>query len=448
MKTKKITLLFLLLLSVFVLPAQLENVRIETYYVSDANDATDTTGSVLPVNSTTYRVYIDMEPGCKLLKLFGDAEHELMFSGDSTFYNHTLEGQSHARFFNIARFGESTLALDTWLTLGQTSLSKPSGKTYFGTPKSLDRNGSIVGGVNNDGGSVPIDGGLLKNSAVAAGIPLTTADGLDTMSLIPVSSFEGGIVDLDGNDSTIFGSLVKKNSFVSKNAYLQSNGVMGVNRDSNLVLVAQLTTKGKISFALNVEILDKNGTTIHRYVAKNGADSTADNVHQRAFLNYPIPCGCTDPNYAEYSASFGCKDNSACKTYLVVGCGDSLACNYDAKVKVHVPILCCYPGLCGNRDIVEVCPKLAIGELNESVLFELFPNPVEEELLVKVKANALAPLNYLVYNGFGQLLLESNSGGSLIDKFETLDVSDLTAGLYFLRISAGKLYSTKKFVKH
>ena len=62
-----------ILSSIFVLSgvsafAQLERVYIEKYYVSDANDATDTTGGILPAGSTTYRVYVDMAyPGsvCK-----------------------------------------------------------------------------------------------------------------------------------------------------------------------------------------------------------------------------------------------------------------------------------------------------------------------------------------------------------------------------------------------
>ena len=136
-----------------------------------------------------------MAKGCKLKKIYSDANHELKISGDSTFYNHTTEGQTFGRNFNINRYGEGVTALDSWLTLGQVSLSKPSGKTYFGVLKSQDRNGSLVGGANNDGGSEMIAEGLLINNDAVAGIPLTSFDGLDTMAVLPNTWIENGFDD-------------------------------------------------------------------------------------------------------------------------------------------------------------------------------------------------------------------------------------------------------------
>ena len=44
----------------------LENIIVEKYYVSDANDTTqNSTGGVLPIGSVTYRIYADMLPGFK-----------------------------------------------------------------------------------------------------------------------------------------------------------------------------------------------------------------------------------------------------------------------------------------------------------------------------------------------------------------------------------------------
>ena len=76
---RKIHLLLLLICSLFYLRAnaQLEKVIVETYYVSDSLDATDTTGGGLEAGSTTYRVYIDLAPNCKLQKIYGDANHAL-----------------------------------------------------------------------------------------------------------------------------------------------------------------------------------------------------------------------------------------------------------------------------------------------------------------------------------------------------------------------------------
>ncbi len=446
-KKNSLLFLFFFFLFGFSLQAQLENVIIETYYISDANDASDTTGSVVPVHSTTYRIYIDMEPGCKLRKVYGNNNHEFSISGDSVFYNHTLEGQTFARNFNVARLGESTVALDSWLTLGQTSLSKPTGKTYFGTLKSLDRNGSIIGGSHNDGGSKPAEDGLLINNDAAAGIALTLSDGMDTMAVIPNGYYENGVADQFGNDSTIFGSLKKGSIFSSKQFAMQNSGVMGVNRDSNQVLIAQLTTKGKISFALNVEIEDKNGS-VFSYVAKNGADSLAEGIIQKPFLNFPIPCGCTDPDYYEFSDAYGCSDSTACQTKLVAGCTDSMACNFDSKANISISSFCCYPGSCSARDISTVCPKLELKELNSPELFDLFPNPAEDQLTVKTFSSTGKEIKFSIYNAYGQLILEKNIGMIQTGSIQQIDVSALPGGLYLFCMSADKNYSTIKFIKN
>jgi hypothetical protein len=426
--------------------AQLENVIIEKYYISDNKDATDTNGSVLSANSTTYRIYIDMKEGSKLKKLYGNANHELIISGDSTFYNHSTEGQSFGRNFSISRYGEGVTALDSWLTLGQVSLFKPNGKTYFGVPKNQDRNGSLIGGVNNDGGSEMIAEGLLNNSDPSAGIPLTSFDGLDTMTVLPSSWLENGFDDGFGNDTTIFGSVKKGNEFKSNDALIQNSGVMGVNRDSNQVLIAQLTTKGNIYFSLNVEIENAEGNTL-LYVAKNGADSLDANVFQKAFLNYPIPCGCLDKNYLEYSSSFGCSNPSACKTQLVLGCMDSKACNFDPNVNFSVPSFCCYPGLCGNRDISVVCPSLAIDDLY-TLLFELYPNPAQDLLTIKNISIEDEIKSYSVFDSSGRLLFKKDLDKMAINNAFQVDISFLSNGFYTLQLSTENKHNIRKFIKN
>lgn len=69
---KHLLCVFTLVLLTICLPlratAQIEKVTVERYYVSDANDATDTFGGYLEPGSVTYRVYIDLLPGCVLKK--------------------------------------------------------------------------------------------------------------------------------------------------------------------------------------------------------------------------------------------------------------------------------------------------------------------------------------------------------------------------------------------
>jgi hypothetical protein len=345
MKYMRYLLLFFILAAFqFTGFSQLEKVIVEKYYISDANDATDTLGGGLAVGSTTYRIYVDLAPGSVLKKIYGDANHPFSIQSTASFFNHKSDGQTFAKDFIKNRYLEGTVALDTWLTLGQTTKTQ-SGKTYVGVLKSQDVDGSFIGGVNNDGGSEMISTGLLLNNDVNAGIPLTQADGMDTLVNIPSSWSHFGLLDFSsGNDSTMFGSLQSNLGFVSNNFYLVSSGIKGLIPDSNQILVAQLTTTGELSFNMNIEVdVLVNGViqTIF-YVSSN--DTILSGEEYNPYMTYPTTCGCNNTSYLEYNPNATCLEPGACITPIVIGCMDTLACNYDDAVNVSIPNLCCYPG--------------------------------------------------------------------------------------------------------
>jgi hypothetical protein len=279
--------------------SQIEKVRLETYYISNEDDATDTIGGSLESGNTTYRLFIDLQPGSKLLAIYGDEDHPLRFSSTTPFFNHREEGITFGKDVNRNRYEIGTVALDTYITLGQCSKPFSQG-AYFGIPKEGDQDGSVIGGVNNDGGSQEIAAGLLTNANPQMGIPITMADGLTFKKELPDSWIEIGFKDLLTDlDTTIFS--LNKTSFSSSNALLRNSGVTGVDPDQNEVLIAQLTTKGDISFEINLEIeILKNGNyqTV-KYVAQNS--SLKEDEIFEPLLNYPYTCGCTDPHYLEAS---------------------------------------------------------------------------------------------------------------------------------------------------
>ncbi|MCX6200240.1 MAG: T9SS type A sorting domain-containing protein [Bacteroidetes bacterium] len=424
--------------------AQIERVLVETYYVSDANDATDTTGGLLQIGSKTYRVYIDLLPGSKLKKIYGDANHALKFSSTASFFNNKEDGQSFGKDFSKTRYKNNTVALDTWLTLGQ--VTKTGAKTYFGVLKTNDRDGSFVGGVNNDGGSSAIAGGLLTNGAAAAGIPLTTNDGIDTMTTLPSNWGSSGIIDIiSGEDSTIFGSLKSGSEFISNNVSLQNSGVSGVLSQSNDVLIAQLTTAGEISFELNIEVIDSNGN-MKKYVAN--ADTLLTNEFVFPNLKYPPACGCNDPNYLEYNANYACGNSDSCRTLIVFGCTDPMACNYNPNANFPVPSLCCYPGACNDLDISLVCPHLSTNELDEENMFGLYPNPAEDFLTIEIYSASLKGIMYEIYDYLGRKILEKSSNDFEAESKVEVNVSALDEGLYLLRITTETSAAAKMFVKN
>lgn len=436
-------LLFILLINCFTfhfLSAQLEGVRVETYYVSDANDATDTLGGMLEVGTTTYRIYMDLVTGSRLLKIYGDENHSLSFSSTEPFFNHREDGETFGKDINKNRYEDGTIALDTWLTIGQASRPFASG-AYMGVPKEKDTDGSIVGGENNDGGSAEIPEGLLTNNAPDAGIALTEADGI----MLVDQALPDGWVDIDfinplsGEDTTIFGSDTIT-EFTSNSASFFNSGTTGVFPDENEVLVAQLTTKGELSFTINVEVeFEEDGETkTIKYVSNEAMVMNGEEFNP--LLSFPWTCGCKDPDFLEASPSFACEDNSLCLTPVVYGCLDSLACNYDEAANFNIEDLCCYVGYCNDRDISVVCPDLPEFRLKPTEhSIQIYPNPTEGIFYTTLDFPYENAIPFSIFDAYGRQRWHS----ALRDINQEVDISFLERGIYYVRFLVDDTILTK-----
>ncbi|MBK8500685.1 MAG: hypothetical protein IPL52_18140 [Flavobacteriales bacterium] len=188
---------------------QIENMIVETYYVSDANDATDTIGGGLAEGSRTYRVFLDLGPDCALRAIYGSDGHPLVVQSTALLFNHLDRGRNYGHEVNNGALDEGTAALDGWLSMGAASNQR------FGIEKELDPDGSIVGGANNDGGSAAIAGGLLINSTPAMGYALTSRDGLVPLNggaALPPSFIQNG-----DDPSAAFKDSILVSAFTSTN---------------------------------------------------------------------------------------------------------------------------------------------------------------------------------------------------------------------------------------
>jgi hypothetical protein len=442
------TRLFLLILSAMLFStagkAQIEKVIVETYYVSDANDSTDTTnGRNIPVGSKTYRVYIDLAPGYKLKRIFGTTAHPLKITSTADFYNN-IDRPTEYFGYQIKRnhFNSNpTLALDSWLTLGIAAIFGTA-NNYSGVIKTQDTDNSTW--LNNTGGTAAIPGGILKNNDASAGPPISTNDGYMTYSGTLSTWFDNGFKN-GTVDTTVFGSVNTGSQFISTTAFLQqNNGVMGQNPDSNQVLIAQLTTLGTLTMELNVDVVDSTGA-VTTYVASNPAGSEV----LSPFLTYPTVCGCTDTRYVEYSSTYACSNPSACITLNRFGCTDSMACNYDPSANKLLPNFCCYPGYCNDRDISLVCPDLSPYKIKKNWVKDIYPNPVDNMLNIGlIYTSDPMEISYIIYDAYGNAIREQSLGVMAGNSVINADVSDLSAGLYVFRVIAGGNSTTKKFIKN
>jgi hypothetical protein len=223
----------------------LENILVEKYYISNADDIT-ATGGILHSGSITYRIYADMLPGYKFQAAYGIPGHELRIATSTSFFN--SEGKSYTPYYSKADAKNNTIMLDSWLSVGAAS------KGNFGVLKSEDNGVETIVNAN----------GLLQNDNPEAGIPVKTQDGFMAGSPEDVT-----IVGLSSADLSVFGSVngAGKLFATSNGAWASLNGSVGPTAE-NRVLIAQVTTDVDFSFELNIQIGTPNHG-VQNYVARN-----------------------------------------------------------------------------------------------------------------------------------------------------------------------------------
>src|SRR5687767_2568245 len=252
---KKLLLSFsLILLSIFSYAQGLECVEVEVYYISDANDsvgndAISAAHGTLPVGSVTYRVYANLLQGYNFQAAYGVPGHELRLETTTLFFNNEDRGAPSPTYTKTqARL--NSVMLDTWLSVGAGC----SG--WHGILKSTDDTAANV--VNTDG--------LLQNADPAAGIPLTSRDGLLLTATPPLGvTFVGFTAPETGViDNTTMGGLIS----TINASWAALGGSKGPDTVDNRVLIGQFTTKGIFSFKLNIQIGTPSGG-VENYVAEN-----------------------------------------------------------------------------------------------------------------------------------------------------------------------------------
>ena len=220
-------------------PSGFEGLIVERYYVADANDAADTDGGEgLTPGAVTYRVFADLKQGYQLISVGGFTNHPLTISSSTSFFNNDDRGESWGRDIPAQHLNKNTVAIDTWLTAGAAST------LHWGVPKADDTDGSVVGGVNNNGGSGSVPGGLLVNSTPEMGAALTVADGLLLAGTPPGIVFVGTAPDFLESGGG--------NSYSNDNFAWGVLGNIASPDTANRILLGQFTTDGELDLCFNL----------------------------------------------------------------------------------------------------------------------------------------------------------------------------------------------------
>ena len=242
----------------------LQGIVVEKYYQADANDVANAVANSavtpLTTNSVTYRVYVDMAAGYKFNSLFGNAAHNLTVNTTTGFYNDPSYGTAlNPGTISGTNIRKNTAMIDSWFTTGGAAGTKA------GVLKSEDTDGTVGHATgllaNNPGGCFGLS--IMGTSGQDGFLPSS-----GTTYIVPNGLGLGTALDV--LDQTNGGSIVLTNGSIAA-----LGGVQGPT-SSNMVLVAQFTTNGQLSFALNLQIQNIATGVAENYVSSSptGAELT------------------------------------------------------------------------------------------------------------------------------------------------------------------------------
>lgn len=107
----------------------------------------------------------------------------------------------------------------------------------------------------------------------------------------------------------------------------------------------------------------------------------------------------------------------------------------DTNANWSVPITYGFDMMVGIEDIAGL----------ESVL--IFPNPTQDQLNIRVETNSQLRLDVEILNQHGQAVRVYQNGLSSMNGQLSMDLTNLAAGVYFVKLSNAEKFVTHKFVK-
>ena len=368
----------------------LEAIIVERYYYSDAQDASDEDGGELVEGSFTYRVFADMKPGYNVNAVFGNDRNLLLIKSSTAFFNNEDRGEETGDAIDNTRLGDNTVALDSWVTIGAAS------DIHLGVLKEDDTDGSIVGGTNNDGGSEGIAGGLLVNDNEAAGIPLTTADGLEDIgSSLSVSKSPGLALDMFADENSEDSLKVGGVEGEGGDTWFVPEGVW-VDDGENLVMLGQFTTDGTLTFCMNVQV------------------------------GIPDSLQCNSPD-----------------CHSVIQYVNTLHPD-DAVQSVETDNIYLYPPLKFNSNDLVGLEDL---DSDMSLEFGLFPNPTTDVIRITVP-EVDGPLSYHILDMDGRVVRSVYMGNvQYLGEGLQVDLSDFASGMYSILVQTASATGVKRVIK-
>jgi len=233
----------------------LEEVYVEKYYVADHIDAEDSLAHGLQKGTVTYRIWVDMQEGYRLLSVFGSPGHELLISTTTSFFNDTVNGKVEAPDIDHLKLGKNPLLIDSYIAFSGAS------RGDLAVYKEDDKDGSVLDRYGKFLGGALVERGMLMAAHPDAGVPIRDNDGIMDGDVPALVTF--------GHEFEEFGNTLDASEIrVDNGAWAVLKGLPGPYKDKNYILIAQVSTTGELNLKLNLQLRSPNGDTEY-YVAEN-----------------------------------------------------------------------------------------------------------------------------------------------------------------------------------
>jgi hypothetical protein len=231
----------------------LKEVFVEKFYTLNKADLqkSNVTG-VTEKGLVCYRVYVLLDSGFTLQAVYGSPGHLLYINSTEKFYNHPGIGATYPNRIPDKSLKKNLSYLDSWISVGACA------ETYFATPLRFQQKPFPV--------NINWDKSYFQNTKGRdTDFSFLDAPGMYHLDSLPVPT-----------TYQIDQQLLGLNSETNASTFVVENGAWaclgkGAQAPANLpnaILIAQITTSGKLSYQLNLQIGTPDGKSI-RYVATN-----------------------------------------------------------------------------------------------------------------------------------------------------------------------------------
>lgn len=151
-----------------------------------------------------------------------------------------------------------------------------------------------------------------------------------------------------------------------------------------------------------------------------------------------LEAGCKNDKYFEYG-NYCVSDNSQCKTLKIADCMDKLAANYNPIANIMNNEECIY-----TIDSSSAPLKFGTTALSN---FQIYPLPSSNIIFYSIETKSLQAVSIEIVNHAGKQYYQEELGfvdGAISSR---IDISQLSAGLYYLKVKKGSNSSVQLFIK-